>query len=188
MDKELSTRIGKASGAMNLMNNVWRNCSISISTKIRLYIATVFTVVTYGCECWSTTKDDIQRLEVFHQRCIRRILRIRWFYFISNEEVLARAKIRSLQSYISEKRLRWFGHLTRMPPERLSSYILDWTPKHGSRSVGMPRRTWTGTIEEDIEEMTWIKGMAYLQAKELAIDRVLWRQMLKNKILNCAAR
>ena len=188
IDREISTRIGKASGAMNLLNNVWRNRSITTSTKIRLYTATVITVLTYGCAAWTTTADDMHRLEVFHQRCIRRILRIRWFDLISNSETLSRANTGTIKTIISEKRLRWYGHVTRMPPERYPAYILDWTPKHGHRSQGAPRRTWTQCIEEDLELLTGKVGITCEQGKSLAKDRKLWRQMLKGCCRGCAAR
>jgi hypothetical protein len=33
IDKEISVRIGKATGAFNQLNNIWKNKNISINTK-----------------------------------------------------------------------------------------------------------------------------------------------------------
>ena len=52
----------------------------------------------------------MKRFEVFHQTSLRRILRIRWYYHVSNEEVLRHAGIKSIETSISAARLRWFGH------------------------------------------------------------------------------
>ena len=50
IDKKISVRIGKATGAFNQLNNVWKNQNISINNKVRIYVAAVLTILTYGCE------------------------------------------------------------------------------------------------------------------------------------------
>ena len=66
IDKEISVSIGKASGAFNQLNNIWKNKNISIKNKVRIYIAAVLTILTYGCEIWNTTQVQTRRLEFFH--------------------------------------------------------------------------------------------------------------------------
>ena len=41
-----------------------------------------------------------------------------------------------------------------MPDERLSNYLLYWTPKHGKRSHGRPRKTWLNCVKEDSMKFT----------------------------------
>ena len=79
IDRELSARIQKASGAFNQLGSIWKNRNILNNTKIRIYKAAVMTILLYGCEVWNTTKKQMKRFEVFHQRCLRRILTIKWF-------------------------------------------------------------------------------------------------------------
>ena len=50
LDKEISVRIGKATGAFNQLNKIWKNRNISINNKVRIYVAAVLTILTYGCE------------------------------------------------------------------------------------------------------------------------------------------
>ena len=47
LDRELITlRIGKATGAFNQLNNIWKNLkNIGLKTKIRVYIAAVTTIL-----------------------------------------------------------------------------------------------------------------------------------------------
>ena len=47
LDRELTLRIGKATGAFNQLNNIWKNLkNIGLKTKIRVYIAAVTTILT----------------------------------------------------------------------------------------------------------------------------------------------
>ena len=61
----------------------------------------------------------MKRFEVFHQRCLRKILKIKWFHRVRNADVLKQAQITSAETIISAMRLRWFGHVVRMPGDRL---------------------------------------------------------------------
>ena len=36
--------------AFNQLNNIWKNKNIGINNKVRIYIAAVLTILTYGCE------------------------------------------------------------------------------------------------------------------------------------------
>ena len=175
LDKEISVRIGKATGAFNQLNNVWKNRNISIKNKVRIYIAAVITILTYGCEVWNTTQIQTRRLETFHQYCLRRILRVRWFHRKRNEEVLERAAISTLADIVTTKRLRWFGHVSRMPEDRLPKYLLHWKPKHGKRSRGRPRKSLNDVYVEDAECRLERSGLTIDSMMELAANRKLWR-------------
>ena len=140
-----------ASGAFNSSSRVWYNHNILTQTKIRIYRAAVLTVLLYGSETWSTIKSHVNRIEAFHQRCLRRIMRIKWFSKTSNEIVLQRAVIENVATFISRNRLRWFGHVARMPSERLPKKLLQWKPTHeknpetdlASRGLTVSRKTIT---------------------------------------------
>ena len=48
------------------------------ANKIRIVKAMVFSVVTYGCESWTTMKAEHQRIDTFQLWCWRRLLRVLW--------------------------------------------------------------------------------------------------------------
>ena len=68
IDRELSARILKASGAFNQLSNKLKNRNIKSNTKIRIYKykAAVLTILLYGSEVWNRTKKRLHRFEVFH--------------------------------------------------------------------------------------------------------------------------
>jgi hypothetical protein len=42
---------------------------------------------------------------------------------------------------IEKKRLQWYGHVKRMPEERMPKLILEWVSEE-RRKRGRPRKTW----------------------------------------------
>ena len=59
--------------AMTNLDSVLESRDITLSTKVHLVKATVFPVVTYGCESW-TLKKAVCRVDAFELQCWRRLL------------------------------------------------------------------------------------------------------------------
>ena len=66
-----------------------------------------------------------------------------------------------------------------MKDDRLQKYLLDWYPQHGKRSIGRRRTTWINCIEDDLELVTGRIGISYQQGKDLALNRLRWRELLR---------
>jgi hypothetical protein len=48
-----------------------------------------------------------------------------------------------------EKRLRWFGHVKRMPGNRLLRKIVEWEPE-GTRRRGRPKERWIDGVRRSM--------------------------------------
>ena len=94
-EEDTKTRLGKARGAFVKLNRVWNSSSLSRKTKIRLYKALVKPVLMYGCETW--------KIDVFQNRCLRRIMKIKWQDKINNRELLERANVERLSEEVREE-------------------------------------------------------------------------------------
>ena len=123
---------------------------MSINNKVRIYIAAVPTIVTYVCE-----------------------VEVAWFHRLRNEDVLRRASISAPADMIliATKRLHWFGHVSRMPKDRLPNYLLEWKPKHGRRSRGRPRKSLKHVFIEDAEQRLDLNELTIDCMRRLAADR-----------------
>ena len=187
IDKELDIRIQKANGAFHQLWKIWNSRTIKTPTKIRIYKAAVVTILLYGAEAWNTTEKQMKRFDVFHQRSLRRILRVKWFSHTSNEEVLRRAGIKSMATFISAARLRWYGHVARMPNSRLPKFLLDWKPNYGKRSRGRPHTNWNNCVLKDAAKFTGVDNINKDTAQALAADRVQWRRMIQRQRNVCDA-
>jgi hypothetical protein len=47
---------------------------------------------------------------------------------------------------IEKKRLQWYGHVKRMPEERIPKLIMEWIPQE-RRKRGRPRKTWMEGVQ-----------------------------------------
>jgi len=47
---------------------------------------------------------------------------------------------------IEQKRLQWYGHVKRMPEERIPKLIINWIPRE-KRKRGRSRKTWMEGVQ-----------------------------------------
>ncbi|GFS07901.1 hypothetical protein ElyMa_003001700 [Elysia marginata] len=71
----------------------------------------------------------IKRIQVFINRCLRRILRIKWTDKISNESLWERTRQIPAGDEIGRRRWRWIGHTLRKPCGSITKNVLDWNPQ-----------------------------------------------------------
>ena len=124
ISEEVSKRIQKARLAFSKLRHLWCRKDISLSVKGRVYAAAVRPVLLYGSETWPRRAEDIRRLSVFDNHCLRCIAGVWWEHRISNEEVRRRlfgseGTVKSLEVQLNLHRLRWLGHVLRMSENRL---------------------------------------------------------------------
>ena len=77
---------------MTNLDSILKSRDIALSTKVRVFKATVFPVARYGCESWTIKKAEHQRSDAFELWCWRRFLRVPWTARRSNQPVLKEIK------------------------------------------------------------------------------------------------
>ncbi len=82
---------------------------------------------------------------------LRRILCIQWQDKVPNTEVLECAGMRSMSAILSEKRLRWLGHIRRMGPGRIPRDLFNGELAEGSRLIGRPRLRYKDICKKDMK-------------------------------------
>ena len=173
-EAEIKSRIGKAQAAFTSLNKIWRTRDISLRTKLRIFNSNVKSVLLYGCETWNASQSCVKRIQVFINKCLRKLLRIRWTDKVTNEEVFNRTKQSPVADEIGKRRWRWIGHTLRKPSTSITRKALDWNPQ-GKRSRGRPRGTWRRIIEKDVQK----SGMTWNRVKKLAQDREKWKVFVR---------
>ena len=120
---------------------------------------------------------DISRrkIENFNQRCLRQLLGIHWWNKVQNVDVHVRAKSQSSEVLIRGNRLRWLGHVCRMPEERLPRQVLFSELSTGKRKRGRQHKRWKDCIKEDLKLFNM--GVDWYKSSQ---DRNVWRALVFN--------
>jgi hypothetical protein len=113
-------------------------------------VALCLSILLYGSEVWSLREDLLSRLRSFHHRCVRTMCRINIAHtirhHISTNSLLVRLGIEPLETYYHRRLLRWAGHVSRMPLNRLPRMLLTgWVAN--PRPLGCPQMTWVGRLK-----------------------------------------
>ena len=97
---------------LSKLDSILKSRDISLSTKICLVMAMIFSVVMYGCESWSVKEAEHRRTDTFELWCWRRLLRVPWPVRSSKHSILKEISPGcSLEGLMLKLKLQYFGHL-----------------------------------------------------------------------------
>ena len=153
-EADIKRRLALARIAFTSLQNIWRSGRFSQKTKLRILNSNVLSVLLYGAEMWRVTTTDLNKVDVFHHTCLRRVLRRFWPYHLSNEELYEATGSTPVSTLIRVRRWRWIGHILRTSPNNISRTALAWAPE-GKRRRGRPRETWRGTAKKERNQLGW---------------------------------
>jgi hypothetical protein len=149
---------------------VWRKHNISKRVKIRIFNTNVKSVLLYACETWKTTNQITRRLPIFVNKCLRRILNIKWTDRIINDELWRITQLKPIENQIKRRKWNWIGHTLRKDVGAIEKTALDWNPQ-GYRTRGRPKRLWRRTIKGEIRGT----GRSWNEVKRIAGYRNAWK-------------
>jgi hypothetical protein len=73
MQEEIKSRLNSGNACYHLVQSVLSSRLLSRNVKVKIYKTIILPLVLYGCETWSVTLREEQRLRVFENRVLRRI-------------------------------------------------------------------------------------------------------------------
>ena len=181
MQREILTRIAAGNRCFYSLQHIIKRRGISRATKLRVYNSIIRPVAVYGCETWTLTKRQEQKLLVFENSILRRITGP--VYDVEegawrrrhNQEIRDITKQPLISNYIRSQRLRWAGHVARMEEDRMPRRVMEGTLE-GRRPVGRPRMRWRDNLMEDLRQM----GVEDPQNdwRDIALDRRTWKGLV----------
>jgi hypothetical protein len=177
IEEEIKERISVGNKAYYANQDLFKSKLLSKKSKLRMYQTLVRPVVTYSCKTWVLKENIKLKLMVFKRKILRRIygptkVRDGTWRIKSNEELNRLIGNKNIINYIKPQRLAWFGHVHRMPDDRMVKKVYEWTPM-STRPLGRPKNRW----EDDVKN--YVVNMRLNNWKECIRNRPKWKKFVE---------
>ena len=153
---ELARRLGQARQSFECLARVWSHAGLSTARKVLIYNACIVSKLLYGVQTMWLNKAEVQRLDAFHYKCLRRCLGIPHSYIshITNEYVLQQAGGVTLSKRVLAQQLDMYARYARMGNSAVTrQYVFEadsFEPRSwpGPKRKGRPRSSWVKNVHE----------------------------------------
>ena len=171
--KDINVRKALAWRALNDMEKTWKS-NLSPGVKKRFFVATVESILLYGCEAWALNKAMEKSLDGTYTRMLRKALNVHWSTHTTNEQLYGDLPL--VSNKIAARRLQLAGHCHRHP-ELTAQRLVLWEPTHGHKGRGRPRTDYIDVLKRD----TGAQNTSELAT--LMEDRDVWRSHVRSRRL-----
>ena len=182
LEDEIRERTVQGRKAIGELSGVIRGRSMSVGVKKDLRNSIILPTLTYGSEVWKWNAAQQSQIRAVEMTYLRGALgRTRWDR-MRNQDVYesfgmsekAMGVNCGVVEWVKRSALRWYGHIRRMPEERLAKRVYQ-SEVRGEVGRGRPPVTWEKKIEEYMRERV-AEGVRGIElAKEACNNRDLWR-------------
>ena len=127
-DSEINQRIQLACGKFAELSNLLQNFHINLRTRISFLNCFVRSRLTYACQIWCLTTNQLNRLDITYRTFLRRMIRNGYKQIdrqnndyrlvINNENLHALCGTRDVTNFIKNQQSNYLAHVIRMPNER----------------------------------------------------------------------
>ena len=116
-------------------------------------------------ECWAVKKKDENKLNSAEMRMLRWARRKTRLDHMRNEDIRKEADVKPVETFLENKRLKWFGHCLRRERNHICAKSLRLDVS-GRKSRGRPKKRWRDNIQGDRKK--------YQLTEDMAQDRKYW--------------
>lgn len=177
IEPEIANKIKKATNIYYAINRtLLGKKEIGKKTKLQIYNTVVIPAMTYTIEVLPTLIEHKRKITTIEMKYLRKIQGVTKLDRWRNEALYKELKQEPVTTKIEKKQLAWFGHVSRMNPDRKTKQFLSAKPT-GKKTAGRPRKTLNNIIEEIAEKLDTTQD----QMKELAANRKNWKSWITSK-------
>ena len=144
-EHDVKIRIALVWSVCHRLLKIWKS-TLSRKIKIRIFLATVESVLLYNCNTWTLTKQLEKSLDGTYTRMLRITLNISWKEHMTNEQLYG--DLPPLSKKITTRRLKLAGHCVRHK-EEISSNIVLWEPTRGRFRRGRKKKNFVDVLKEN---------------------------------------
>ena len=154
---DIKRRIAMAKSRAGALRHVW-SAALPLTLKLRLYVSACCSILTYGSEAWVLL--DAKAISGANAYMLSHITGR------TKHEEASTATTFSIIPWIRARRLKWVGHILRLPDTRLISQTLQHiydNPQNGDLLMDIPPKPRDG----------------YSHLQKIADDREKWRDNVR---------
>ena len=168
-DEDVANRIQKARIAFGSLHRVWSSKRLTRRLKLQIFNSNIKPVLLYGCETWKVTNNITCRIQVFVNRCLRKITGIFYPNTITNENLWQITNQQRVCVEIGKRKWGWIGHTLRKNENDITKQAMSWNPP-GKRRAGRQFSTWRRTVEKEAKQQQKV----WSELSSLATNKVRW--------------
>ena len=136
-----------------------------VKLKDEVFKTMIRPAMTYGSEYWAVKKKYDNKLNSAEMRMLRWARGKTRLDHIRNEDTRKEADVKPIETFLENKRLKWFGHCLRRERNYICAKSLRLEVS-GRRSRGRPKKRWMVNIQGDMKK--------YQLTEDMAQDRKYW--------------
>ena len=173
---EISSRIDQYGRTVRALYPIIRDRWMGGEVKRTIFESILTPILLYGAETWSMTSKEESRIQTAEMNVLRAISGKTRRDRVRNETIRERVGVKPILNKIDVSRLRWWGHVERMPEERVARRRWEWRPED-VRLRGRPRKRWRESVEDTLRRNR-MPPMRQLVEERVFEDRGRWKRML----------
>ena len=147
---EIGRRLFLGRKAMTNLDSVLKSRDVTLPAKVCVVKATVLPVVIYSCKSCTVKKAEHQRIDAFELCCWRRLLKVPWTAWRSNQSILREINPEySREGLMLKLKLQYFGNLMQTANSLEKPLMLGKI--EGKRKRGHQRMRWLDGITDTMD-------------------------------------
>jgi len=170
--KTIEERIRQGWSSFGRHREILQDKDIPINLKSKVFDQCILPTMTYGCQTWVITKENMRKLRTAQRAMERKMLGIKLKDKIRCTEIRKRTRVTDITKTILKSKAKWTGHIARMKDNRWTIRATEWIPRDRKRSRGRKPRRWRDDIREYFG-LTW---------SSRAKDRQNWKRLSEGYI------
>ena len=130
-DVELNLRIDCAESKFYELGDKFFNRKINLCTRVSLLNSLVRSRLTYGCQTWTLTAAQVEKVNSTYTLMLRKMIRNgfrrnndQWSFVLTNADVLRLCKSQTVEEFVSRQQLKYMAHLIRRDDGSLPKKLL----------------------------------------------------------------
>ena len=129
-------RIGQRWSAFCKLGNTMQDKHVPMRLKKKAFNECVLPVMKYGCETWSLSNNQLEKLVTTQRKIERIMIGVTLKDRKSTDWIRKQSCVTDIIRSIRESKHRWVGHVVSRRDNRWTIRVTEWIPRGNKRPQG----------------------------------------------------